>query len=137
MLCTPTESFVVYHFIIFCRRQHTYDKMICKLLPSALLSTPSLLAYYYRFPFAHAASAEKENEVKAILQRMESDVLAFKDEIERAYEARCETKTLTDCINANFNDCSSTFPGQQCMEANELVVSACGDGVTCNGECTK
>lgn len=106
--------------------------MISKLLPSALLSTASLLASYSRFPFARAASAEKENEVKAILQRMQSDVLAFKDEIERAYEARCEPKTLTDCINANFNDCLSTFPGQQCMEADELVMGTCGDGVTCN-----
>ena len=84
---------------------------------------------------ANAATTDaKENEVREILQRMESDALEFRDEIERMYRARCETKTLVDCGESNFNDCSSSFPGQVCMEANELVVMACGDGVSCNGE---
>lgn len=68
---------------------------------------------------------------------MESDTLAFRDELERVYSARCDTKTLTECAESNFNDCSSTFPGQQCMKADELVISTCGDGVSCNGECSR
>ena len=108
--------------------------MIYKLFPSLLLSTASLLVPYYNHSLANAVSADKENEVKSILQRMETDVLAFRDEMERVYSARCETKTLTECAETNFNDCSSTFPSQQCAKADELVFSACGDGETCNGE---
>ena len=84
--------------------------------------------------YVNAASEEKENEVRDILQKMKSDALAFRDEIERVYSARCDTETLIQCEENNFNDCSSTFPGQVCMQANELVVTACGDGVTCNGK---
>ncbi|KAL7540189.1 hypothetical protein ACHAXR_009925 [Thalassiosira sp. AJA248-18] len=105
--------------------------MIYKLFSPRLLSVASLIASYSH-PFANAASADKENEVKSILQRMESDTLAFRDEIERVYSARCDTKTLTDCGKSNFNDCSSSLPGQQCMKADELVISRCGDGVSCN-----
>ena len=84
--------------------------------------------------YVNAASEEKENEVRDILQKMKSDALAFRDEIERVYSSRCDTETLIQCEQNNFNDCSSTFPKQVCMQANELVVTACGDGVTCNGK---
>ena len=107
--------------------------MINKLFPSLLLAAAFLLAYSHRY-LANAASFDKENEFRSILQRMETDVLAFRDEMERVYSARCETKTLTECAETNFNDCSSTFPSQQCAKADELVFSACGDGETCNGE---
>ena len=106
--------------------------MIYKLLSSLLLAAASLLASHRSL--ADAASADKENEVKSILQGMETDVLAFRDEMERVYSARCETKTLTQCAETNFNDCSSTFPSQQCVKADELIFSTCGDGETCNGE---
>mmetsp|Transcript_17970 Transcript_17970/g.32529 ORF Transcript_17970/g.32529 Transcript_17970/m.32529 type:complete len:631 (-) Transcript_17970:1364-3256(-) len=101
--------------------------MIYKNLLSVLFSTASLLI------FCSASSLDRENEVKLIMQRMEYDVLAFRDEMERAYTARCDTPTLTECSENNFNDCSSTYPNQQCMKADELVVSSCGDGESCNG----
>ena len=108
-----------------------------QLFPSSLLLSvaSTLIATQYHDSFATAASIEKENEVREILQRMEADVLSFRDEIERSYSKRCETKTLIDCGESNFNDCSSTFPGQVCLKPDELVVSTCGDGQTCNGEC--
>ncbi|KAL7545567.1 hypothetical protein ACHAWF_009001 [Thalassiosira exigua] len=92
---------------------------------------PALLAFS-RCRSVNAASAEKENEVKSILQRMESDALAFRDAIERVYGYRCKTATLAECSEANFNGCSSTFPNQVCMAEDELVISACGDGASCN-----
>jgi len=108
--------------------------MIYKVISPALLSAASsLVAPYSLLSLADAASVEKENEVKTILQRMETDVLAFRDEIERVYGERCSTQTLNECANSNFYDCSSTFPSQQCMKADELVIAACGDGVECNG----
>jgi hypothetical protein len=68
---------------------------------------------------------------------LESDVRAFRDEIERVYGARCETETLTECYKSSFNACDSTFPNQQCLKADEFVMSTCGDGVGCNGECVR
>jgi len=83
------------------------------------------------------ASFDKENEVKSILQRMENDALSFRDEIERVYASRCNVETLEECANANFYDCASTFSKEaECMTKEELVISACGDGVSCNGECS-
>ena len=111
--------------------------MIYSLLPSILLTAASLLAPHSHRHFASAASLDKENEVKSILERMESDVLALRDEMERVYSSRCDTKTLTECYQSNLNDCSSTFPNQQCMKADELVISTCGDGESCNGGFTK
>mmetsp|Transcript_11387 Transcript_11387/g.21552 ORF Transcript_11387/g.21552 Transcript_11387/m.21552 type:complete len:729 (+) Transcript_11387:264-2450(+) len=79
------------------------------------------------------ASFDKENEVKSILQRMENDALSFRDEIERVYASRCNVETLEECANANFYDCASTFSKEaECMTKEELVISACGDGVSCN-----
>lgn len=99
------------------------------LLPAALVVAASL-------PAAGAASPEKEYQVQAIFEQMEADVLAFRDEMERVYAARCDTATLTECARGNYNDCSSTYPNQMCMEADELVLPTCGDGVDCNGEQT-
>ncbi len=84
---------------------------------------------------ANAASTDKESELESIFQKLESDVRAFRDEIERVYGARCETETLTECYKSNFNVCESTFPNQQCLKADEFIMSTCGDGVGCNGEC--
>mmetsp|Transcript_9291 Transcript_9291/g.20093 ORF Transcript_9291/g.20093 Transcript_9291/m.20093 type:complete len:668 (-) Transcript_9291:4-2007(-) len=98
--------------------------MASYLLPLTVSATTSLLA--------DAMSFEKENQVKMILQDMEASVLAFRDELERLAASRCDTATLLQCSNNNYNDCSSTYPNQQCMAADELVVSACGDGETCN-----
>ena len=106
-----------------------------KIPPTISLSAAALLALASPQQYsANAAIADKENEVESILNRMVSDALLFRDEIIRAYRLRCETETLTECARNNYNDCSSTFPNQQCMKKEELVVSACGDGESCNGE---
>lgn len=104
-----------------------HNKITISLSAAALLALASPQQYS-----ANAAIADKENEVESILNRMVSDALLFRDEIIRAYRLRCETETLTECARNNYNDCSSTFPNQQCMKKEELVVSACGDGESCN-----
>jgi len=76
------------------------------------------------------ASFEKEQQVTAILTRMEADCLAFRDEIEAAYLQRCDT--LDQCARGNYNDCASAFPNQICMDPSELVIQQCGDGRSCN-----
>ena len=82
-----------------------------------------------------ATYSDKESEVESIFLKLESDVRAFRDVIVQAHGARCETNTLEECKQGNFNDCDSTFPNQVCLRAEELVLSTCGDGVSCNGEC--
>jgi len=78
------------------------------------------------------ASFEKEQQVKAILTRMEADCLAFRDEIEMAYLQRCSADTLNQCAGGSYNDCESAFPNQICMDPSELVIQQCGDGRSCN-----
>jgi len=75
-----------------------------------------------------AAIFEKEQQVKAVFEQMETDVLAFADEIERVYQNRCDIETLNQCGRSNFNDCTSTYPNQMCMDSSEMLVSACGSG---------
>ena len=99
-----------------------------------LLTSIIILLHHQIIHYAYAATEVKENEVRNILQHMETDVVSLRNEIERVYQSRCDTDTLLTCNMANFNDCSSTFPGQVCMEVNELVVTACGDGISCNGK---
>ena len=95
-------------------------------LAAALLLAP-LTQHHHLQPFAQA-SADKENEVKLILEHIEEETLKFRDEIERAYGERCNTETLSQCSKGNFNACSSVFPNQQCMKADELVIGECGGG---------
>lgn len=93
----------------------------------SLLATVSLLAV--------SAAQNNEDQVASMLRRMETDVLAFRDEIERAYSERCTAQTLTECAGSSFNSCWSTFPNQECMEADELVIPECGGGDgNCNGQ---
>ena len=83
-----------------------------------------------RIPFGN--NDDRTNEVEFILKKMESDVLMFRDEMERVYSDRCNTNTLTECARSNFNDCSSSFRNQICMDKDELIISQCGDGEDCN-----
>jgi hypothetical protein len=110
--------------------------MILIPLAAALLLAPLTHHHHHLQPFAQAQAApartDKENEVKLILHHIEKETLKFRDEIERAYDERCNTETLShcQCSKSNFNACSFVFPipNQQCMKADELVIEACGDG---------
>ena len=105
----------------------TKATMVIQTLSSILLlsATVTLLV--------NGATVDKENEVKLILENMETDVLNFRNEVERVYSSRCETSTLKQCYKSNYNDCSSIYPNQECMKSEEMIFSVCGDGDTCNG----
>jgi len=83
-----------------------------------------------------AATLEQEIEFKAVLERMESDVLALRDEIERVYQYRCDLSTLDDCGYNNYNDCSSTYPIEECIVQNDYALQ-CGDGKACTASWDK
>jgi len=59
--------------------------------------------------------------VKAKFQQMEAEVLAFKDEIERAYGRRCDESTLAQCSRNNYDNCSSVYPNEECMSEDEQI----------------
>ena len=80
-----------------------------------------------------AAIFEKEQQVKAVFEQMEYQVLAFADEIERVYQNRCDIETLDQCGRSNFNDCTSIYPNQMCMDSREMLASSCGSN-GCNGK---
>eukprot|EP00571_Detonula_confervacea_P006299 CAMPEP_0172319830 /NCGR_PEP_ID=MMETSP1058-20130122/38822_1 /TAXON_ID=83371 /ORGANISM="Detonula confervacea, Strain CCMP 353" /LENGTH=422 /DNA_ID=CAMNT_0013034961 /DNA_START=161 /DNA_END=1426 /DNA_ORIENTATION=- len=64
---------------------------------------------------------------------MESDVLDFRNALEELAPFRCDPATLSNC--SSYSDCSSTYPHQECMSAEDLVVPACSSsttGGTCN-----
>lgn len=85
--------------------------------------------------FVDGASVEKANEVKSILDKMERDVVEFREVMRESHAKRCAAQTLSKCAGSNFYDCSSRFPNQLCVAADELVVSACLDsnGTACSG----
>ncbi|KAL7486287.1 hypothetical protein ACHAW6_011887 [Cyclotella cf. meneghiniana] len=86
----------------------------------------SLLRVFLMAPKARV-EAQSESEVKSILKQMEDTVLAFRDEIERAYESRCDPEKLAECSKGNYDDCSSIYPNPQCMDASKFIDSTCGN----------
>ncbi len=84
-------------------------------------------------PRADSATREQEIEFKAVLERMESDVLALRDEIERVYQYRCDLSTLDECGYNNYNDCTSAYPNEECVVEDEFKIN-CGGDLACKGE---
>mmetsp|Transcript_15592 Transcript_15592/g.30897 ORF Transcript_15592/g.30897 Transcript_15592/m.30897 type:complete len:723 (+) Transcript_15592:115-2283(+) len=78
----------------------------------------------------HSATIEQENNFKNVLEKMESDVLALRDEIERVYQYRCNLSTLNSCGYSNYNDCTSSYPNEACVSEDEFVIN-CGEGMAC------
>ena len=81
-----------------------------------------------------SATVGNEAEAESILRRMEERVRDFRDHIEDMYKYRCHRLTLTECANGNFDECSSTYPNSQCIDASEFIDSTCGNGNNCNGK---
>lgn len=81
----------------------------------------------------HSTTIEQENNFQNLLEKMESDVLALRDEIERVYQYRCNLSTLRSCGYNNYNDCTSSYPNEACVSDDEFVIS-CGDGTACKGK---
>jgi hypothetical protein len=106
-----------------------------KPFPPILLAAATVLFFSRPRRFAAAqATLEQQNDVELILERMEDEAKAFRDEIERVYTSRCDSETLNECVKKNYNDCWSKFPNEKCVEPDEFVMSDCGDGYSCNGE---
>ncbi|KAL7479043.1 hypothetical protein ACHAW6_008953 [Cyclotella cf. meneghiniana] len=59
-----------------------------------------------------------------LLRRMVDSVLAFRDHIERLYTFRCDPGTLAECTKGNYDDCSSVYRNQRCLDS--LGSNACG-----------
>ena len=74
-------------------------------------------------------------EAESVLEKMESVARGLRDELEKAYAARCDAATLMECEHQNYNDCSSRFPLLQCglKFDDKSPPSEC----SCGSECAK
>ncbi len=105
--------------ISFCRHYHF-----------VVIAVQSLCLFGKR---VDSATIEQENNFKSVLKKMESDVLALRDEIERVYQYRCNLSTLDSCGNNNYNDCTSKYPNEECAVEDEFVIG-CGGDLACKGK---
>jgi hypothetical protein len=104
-----------------------------------LLLVSSFLHYH-----VSAATLEQIEDVETLLEEMEEKVIAFGVELENAFEKRCQTDTYDTCLYSNYYDCSSKYPKQECIKADQFDASDCEDGgsspisgdsgSSCNGE---
>ncbi|GAX16383.1 hypothetical protein FisN_10Hh399 [Fistulifera solaris] len=61
-----------------------------------------------------------------VTAKMESMVLAYRDEIERLYLDRCVS--LTTCGAANYDECKSALPNLTCSAPSKFWTDTCGAG---------
>ncbi len=114
------------------RNKNVIDSHTKRLFSTVLSSLALLLFVSPSRQFATAQTLEqKMDDVESILIKMEDEAKAFRYEMERVYRSRCDSQTLNECFRNNYNDCTSTFPNQQCA----FVMPHCGDTPTsCSGK---
>jgi hypothetical protein len=104
-----------------------------------------LVSSFHHYHVSAATTLEQIEAVETLLEEMESKVIAFGVELENAFEKRCETDTNVTCLYKNYYDCSSKYPNQECIKADQFNASDCEDGgsspinsgdggSSCNGE---
>ena len=67
-----------------------------------------------------------------VVSKMEQDILELASQVEALYQERCDTELLARCTQGNYHECQSELPTQQCLGGEDLVLEACGDGMTCS-----
>lgn len=60
------------------------------------------------------ATMQTVSKFDQLVEKMETDVLELRDEVERLYMTRCDVDSLTDCGRSNYDDCHSLFPNPTC-----------------------
>ncbi len=63
-----------------------------------------------------------------VTAKMESMVLAYRDEIERLYLDRCAS--LATCQAENYDECKSALPNPTCSASSNFWTKTCGEGCT-------
>lgn len=74
-----------------------------------------------------------EQALTTLIQRLNSDVIELRNEIEFAYANRCDT--INGCSRNSYDECQSELSAAQtCPSFSELgyAVEECGRGETCN-----
>ena len=103
-----------------------------KHFPTGLMSAAWLVfAASSSRQFANALTRDQVDEAVDILEKMEGEAMALRDELEEVYKKRCDIETYSSCDRNNYNDCSSAFPSKKCT----FPMPQCGDSPTrCDGE---
>lgn len=83
--------------------------------------------------FACLVSAS-EDDLITLINRLNSDVIELRNEVESSIATRCET--IAACYKSSYDECQSEMPAEQstCPSVDKLgfAVSECGQGKSCN-----
>lgn len=80
-----------------------------------------IIGSYFLFSAADAGEAE----FKALVQKMEQDLLDFVFQIESYHGRRCEYQTLASCGRSNHHETLSSLPNPKCYETDDLRIDVC------------
>mmetsp|Transcript_1326 Transcript_1326/g.2174 ORF Transcript_1326/g.2174 Transcript_1326/m.2174 type:complete len:678 (+) Transcript_1326:203-2236(+) len=81
----------------------------------------------------HIARAGEE-ELEALIFRLNSDVIELRNEVESSIATRCDS--IRGCLKSSYDECQSAYTElQSCPSESELgiVFTVCGAGSRCNG----
>ena len=81
---------------------------------------------------AHAQTFD-ERKFNTLIEKLESDLLEFKEQIEDIYATRCENFQSNACYQGNYDECQTLYPNQQCLSGeNYILPQVCGDPTSCS-----
>jgi len=73
-----------------------------------------------------------EAEFDALVEKMEQDVLELARKVEQLYQTRCDSNTIEQCSQGNYDNCVSEYPNPVCLGGDDRVTAGCGDGIKCS-----
>lgn len=82
----------------------------------------------------YVATAGNETGLEALINRLNSDVIELRNEVESSILRRCDS--IRGCLKSSYDECQSSYTElQTCPSEKELgiVFTVCGAGSRCNG----
>ena len=76
---------------------------------------------------AAVISAGGEQEFLELQTKLQYDVLELREQVERAYENRCNPNIEHRCRESNYHSCHSSFPNAVCPASEAFRFDACGN----------
>ena len=63
-----------------------------------------------------------------VVAKMEDDAFEFAQYVETLYKDRCNTDTIAQCADANYEDCFSLYPNPICPAGDNYEIEHCTGG---------
>ena len=109
-----------------------YPPLTTSLSPKMMILLPFIAAAYV-VQIIPVTTATRQDLVVGV-NRLSSDVIALRNEIERSISNRCAS--IRGCYKSSYGECQSEYTTQQtCPSIDEIgfAISDCGSGKRCNG----